>query len=178
MNTLPWQGVAETCDEKGVVAPRYIPAWVLPQENLNNLMVAGAGAALDIIFYAREVPPDPTPDPDFFERKDCSLILFEIGFCRGLGLQNMRTKKIDKYHPSFLPYDNIGTAWTSLASPSATTAPLYTTRRLASQPLSPRPALPSTSKGKQRGLRHKNKARRPSSTTNKQRRPYSTSLAR
>jgi hypothetical protein len=77
--TLPLQGKAETWDVEGVAALRYIPAWVLPQEDLDNLMAAGAGAAPDII-YALGVPVDPSPDPASFDRKDCALILFEIGF--------------------------------------------------------------------------------------------------
>ena len=60
-------------------------------------MVAGAGAAPDII-YAIGVPADSTSDFDSFDRKDCSLILFEIGFCRDLGLHDKRTKKTEKYH--------------------------------------------------------------------------------
>ena len=84
-------------DEEGVAAPRYIPAWVLPQHEIDSLMAAGAGAAPDII-YARGVPADPTSDFDSFDRKNCSLILFEIGFCRDLGLHDTRTKKTEKYH--------------------------------------------------------------------------------
>jgi hypothetical protein len=30
---------------------------------------------------------------------DFSLVLFEIGFCRDLGLRDKRTKKTEKYHP-------------------------------------------------------------------------------
>jgi hypothetical protein len=52
-----------------VAVPRYIAAWVLPQEDLDNLMAIGAGAAPDIV-YAPGVPADPTPDPDSFDRKD------------------------------------------------------------------------------------------------------------
>ena len=77
--TLPWQGEAETWGEESVAALRYIPEWVLPQEDLDNLRAARAGAAPDII-YARGVPVDPSPDPASFDRKDCALILFEIGF--------------------------------------------------------------------------------------------------
>ena len=89
---------ADTWDVEGVAAPRYIPAWVLPQEDLDNLMAAGARATPDII-YARGVPVDPSPDPTSFDRKDCALILFEIGICRDLGCQDKLTKKIEKYHP-------------------------------------------------------------------------------
>jgi hypothetical protein len=50
--TLPMQGEAETWAEEGVAVPRYIPAWVLPQEDIDSLRAAGAGAVPDII-YAR-----------------------------------------------------------------------------------------------------------------------------
>jgi len=92
------QGEAEKWNEEGVAAPRYILAWVLPQEDLDNLRAAGAGAAPDII-YVCGVPADPTSDHDSFDRKDCSLVLFEIGVCRDLGLYDKRTKKTEKYHP-------------------------------------------------------------------------------
>ncbi len=55
------------------MAPRYIPAWALPQEDLDSLLAAGAGAAPDFV-YARVVPTDPSSDA--FDKKDCSLILF------------------------------------------------------------------------------------------------------
>jgi hypothetical protein len=42
-------------------------------------MATVAGAAPDII-YARGVLVDPSPDPTSFDRKDCSLVLFKIGF--------------------------------------------------------------------------------------------------
>ena len=96
--TLPTQGEAETWDKEGVVAPRNIPALVLPQEDLDNLMAAGAGAAPDII-YARGVPVDPSSDLDSFNRKDYSVDLFEIGLCKDLSSQDKLTKKIEKYHP-------------------------------------------------------------------------------
>jgi hypothetical protein len=71
---------------------------VLPQEDLDSLMAAGAGAAPDII-YARGLPSDPTLDPDSFDSKDCSLILYEIGFCRDLGYKDKLTKHTKKYYP-------------------------------------------------------------------------------
>ena len=76
--TLPPQGEAETWGEEGVAAPRYISAWVLPQDDLDNMMATGAVAAPDII-YARGVQDNPSPDPTSFDRKDCALILFKIG---------------------------------------------------------------------------------------------------
>ena len=94
--TLPTQGAAAIHDEEGAVAPRYIPAWALPQEDLDNLMAAGAGAAPDIV-YARGVPADPSSDA--FNKKDCSLILSEVGFYRDLGCHKKYTQKTDKYLP-------------------------------------------------------------------------------
>jgi hypothetical protein len=78
-----------------VAAPGYIPAWVLPQEDLSKLTAARAGAA-PVNIYARELPLDPTPDPDPFDRKDFSLILFEISFCSDLGCQDKLAKKTEK----------------------------------------------------------------------------------
>ncbi len=45
------------------------------------------------------MPADPSPDLESFDRKDRSLILFEIGLCRDLGLHNKLAKKTEKYHP-------------------------------------------------------------------------------
>ncbi len=85
-------------NEEDKKAPRYILAWVLPQENLYNLMAAGVGATPDII-YARGVPADPSPHIDSFNRKDCSLILLEIGLCRGLGCHKKLNEITEKYNP-------------------------------------------------------------------------------
>ena len=78
--------------------PPYIPAWVLPQEDLDKLMAAGAETAPNII-YAREVPADPSLEVDTFNGKDCSLILIEIGVCRDLGCHKKLKEKNDKYNP-------------------------------------------------------------------------------
>jgi hypothetical protein len=56
--TLLPQGEGERHDEEGTKAFRYILAWVLPKEDLDNLMAAGAELAPAII-YARGVPADP-----------------------------------------------------------------------------------------------------------------------
>ncbi len=99
-NTLPMQGKAARHDEEGVAAPRYIPALVPPQEDLDNLIAAGADAAPDII-HARGVPADPTLDPASFGRKDYSLIFFEIGFCTDRGCHENITEKAGMYHTLF-----------------------------------------------------------------------------
>ncbi len=61
-------------------------------------MAAGGGAAPDIV-YARGVPADPNPDINAFNRKDCSLILIEVGFCRDLGCHEKYAAKTVKYLP-------------------------------------------------------------------------------
>ncbi len=61
-------------------------------------MPAVAEAASDII-YARGVLANPSPEIDFFSRKDCSLILFEIGFCLDLGCQ----KKVEERYRQVKP---------------------------------------------------------------------------
>jgi hypothetical protein len=61
-------------------------------------MAAGAGVAPDII-YARGVPADSSPEIDSFNRKDCSLLLFEVGFCRDLGCHKKLEEKTNKYNP-------------------------------------------------------------------------------
>ena len=96
--TLPTQGIATIHDEEGAVAPRYIPEWVLPKEDLESLREAGAGVAPDII-YALTVPANPSSDWNAFNRKDCSLIIFEAGLCRDLGCHEKYTQKNEKYLP-------------------------------------------------------------------------------
>ena len=66
------------------MAPRYIPAWALPQEDIDSLMAKGAGAAPDNV-YARGVPNEPSTNIEAFNRKDCSPIFIEVGICRDLG---------------------------------------------------------------------------------------------
>jgi hypothetical protein len=62
------------------------------------LFEAGHGTAPDLI-YARWVPYTPSPDPISFNRKQCTLILVEIGFCRDLGCDIKFDKKTEKYSP-------------------------------------------------------------------------------
>ena len=45
------------------------------------------------------MPADPSPEIESFNRKDCSLILFEIGFCKDLGCHKKLKGKTDKYNP-------------------------------------------------------------------------------
>jgi hypothetical protein len=59
---------------------------------------AGHGTAPDLI-YAKGVPDTPSPDPTSFNRKQCTLILVEIGFCRDLGYDIKFDEKTEKYSP-------------------------------------------------------------------------------
>jgi hypothetical protein len=61
-------------------------------------MAAGSSAARDTI-YAHGVLANPTPDLDFVDFKDCSLILFEISFFRDLGCHEKLAEKKNNYHP-------------------------------------------------------------------------------
>ena len=81
------------------MTPRYIPAWALPQENLDNLMVVGAGAAPGIVYARGIMPADPPPDIDAFNMMDCFIILIEVGFYMDLGWHEKYTQQTDKYIP-------------------------------------------------------------------------------
>ena len=59
---------------------------------------AGHGATLDLI-YARGVPNTPSPDPTSFNKKQCTLIIVEIGFYRDLGCDIKFEEKTEKYSP-------------------------------------------------------------------------------
>jgi hypothetical protein len=60
------------------------------------LFKAGHGTVPDLI-YARGVPNTPSPDPTTFDRRQCTLILVEIGFYRDLGCDIKFDEKTEKY---------------------------------------------------------------------------------
>ena len=60
------------------------------------MLDAGHGTAPDLI-YASGVPNTPSPDPTSFDKKQCTLIIVEIGFCRDLGCVIKFDKKTEKY---------------------------------------------------------------------------------
>jgi hypothetical protein len=62
------------------------------------LFEAGHGTAPDLI-YARGVPDSPDPNPNTFDRKQCTLIIIEIGFCRDFGCVEKLEEKSSKYAP-------------------------------------------------------------------------------
>jgi hypothetical protein len=59
---------------------------------------AGHGIAPDLI-YTRRVLNTPSPDPTSFDKKKCTHILVEIGFCRDLGCGIKFEKKTEKNFP-------------------------------------------------------------------------------
>ncbi len=62
------------------------------------LFEAGHGTAPDLI-YAIGVPDTRSPDPTSFDKKKCTLIISEIGFCKDLGCDAKFDKKTEKYSP-------------------------------------------------------------------------------
>ena len=59
---------------------------------------AGHGTAPDLI-YARRVPNPHSPDPPSFERKQGTLVIVEIGFCKDPRCDIKLEKKNEKYSP-------------------------------------------------------------------------------
>jgi len=62
------------------------------------LFEAGHGTT-PFLIYARGVPDTPSPGPTSFDKKQCTLIIVEIGFCRDLGCDLNLEKKTWKYSP-------------------------------------------------------------------------------
>jgi hypothetical protein len=62
------------------------------------LFEAGHGTTLDLI-YARGVPDSPSPDSTSFGKKQCTLIIIEIGFYRDFGCIEKLEEKTSKYVP-------------------------------------------------------------------------------
>jgi hypothetical protein len=61
------------------------------------LFEAGHGTSPDLI-YARGVPDTPFPDPtSSFDKRQCILIIIEIGFCGDLGCDIKFDEKTEKY---------------------------------------------------------------------------------
>ncbi len=93
-----WGPSATAIDAECTAAPSRIPDWVLPHAETQMLFDAGHGTAPDLI-YARGVPNTPSPDPTFFNKKQCTFIIIEIGFCRDLGCDIKFEEKTEKYSP-------------------------------------------------------------------------------
>ncbi len=62
------------------------------------LFDAGHGTEPDLI-YARGVPNTPSPDPTSFNKKQCTIIIIKIGFCRDLGCEIKFDEKTENYSP-------------------------------------------------------------------------------
>ena len=85
-------------DTQCTEAPRRIPEWVLSRGEILELYSAGHGTVPSLI-YARGVPDSPQPDPSSFNKKFCTLIVIEIGFCRDLGCNTKLEAKTKKNSP-------------------------------------------------------------------------------
>jgi hypothetical protein len=81
-----------------MTAPRRILVWILSHEETQELCAAGHGTTPDLI-YAKGVPDSPSPDPTSFNKKLCTLIIVEVGFCRDLGCGAKLEAKTTKYAP-------------------------------------------------------------------------------
>ena len=73
-----------------------IPEWILSHVEIQELYAVGHGTTPDLI-YARGVTDSPSPDPTTFNKRLCTLIIIEIGFCRGLGCDTKFEAKTGKY---------------------------------------------------------------------------------
>jgi hypothetical protein len=62
-----------------LVVSRYIPEWILPQDELNHLINEGIGATPDLI-YARGILNNLSPDSTRLVKKSCTLLSIEVGF--------------------------------------------------------------------------------------------------
>ena len=85
-------------DSECTEALNRIPDWILPHEIQEAMFRAGHGTAPDLI-YAKGVPDTPTPDPSTSDRKQCILIIIEVGFCQDFGGHKRRQEKTAKYAP-------------------------------------------------------------------------------
>jgi hypothetical protein len=117
-------------------APRRLPHWSLPHEETQLLFEAGHGTTPDLI-YARGVPDTPSPDPTSFDKKQCTLIIVEIGFCIDLGCEDKFEEKNTKYSPLIAALRSFGGGWSSSHSLSATRVPHSPEPRISLPPPSP-----------------------------------------
>ena len=85
-------------DAECTAAPRRIHEWILSHEEIQKLYAVGHGTAPDRI-YARGVPYSPSPDPTTFNKRLCTLIIIEVGFCRAFGCDTKLEAKTTKYAP-------------------------------------------------------------------------------
>jgi hypothetical protein len=78
--------------------PHYLPDWVLPPEDSDALRALAQGVTPDLV-YGVGVPDVMDPSLAAFCRKDCSLILIEVGFCADLRCHAKFLGKLEKYTP-------------------------------------------------------------------------------
>ena len=114
-----WGLSAAAGDEEFTAAPSRIPDWVLPHAKTQMMFKAGHGTTPNLT-YARGVPNTPSFDPTFFDKKKCTLILVEIGFCTDLGCDTKFDKIPRNTPPLSRPLEDTGEGWSLSPSLPAT----------------------------------------------------------
>jgi hypothetical protein len=79
-----WGLSAVDGDVECTAAPHRIPNWLLPPKETQELFHTGHGTASDLI-YVIGVLDSPSPCPTMIDKKQCLLILIEIGLCKDFG---------------------------------------------------------------------------------------------
>ena len=85
-------------DSETTAAPCHIPPWALNEATTAALRDSGHGVSPDLI-YARGVPNSPQLHSTTFDKKQCSLLLIEVGFGADLNLKRKIEEKTAKYQP-------------------------------------------------------------------------------
>jgi hypothetical protein len=78
--------------------PSHLPRWVLSQAAFDRLRQHNHGVTPDIL-YARGIPNSTSIDLSQIDKKGCSLLLVEVGFCSDLNLRAKLELKTQKYQP-------------------------------------------------------------------------------
>jgi len=85
-------------DSECTEAPTRILDWILSLETQEALFREEHGTAPDLV-YVRGVPDTPAPDQNTFDRKQCIMIIIEIGFYQDFGCHKRLQEKTVKYAP-------------------------------------------------------------------------------
>ena len=85
-------------DSECTEAPTRIPECILPLETQEAFFREDHGTTPDLV-YAKGVPDTPGLDPSTFDRNQCILVIFEIGFCQDFGWHKRLQEKTAKYAP-------------------------------------------------------------------------------
>jgi hypothetical protein len=78
--------------------PKYLPDWLLSADASDRLRAAKCGVTPDLVF-GMGVPDVFDPSAAVFDKKRCTLVLIEVGFCADLRCHIKHQEKLDKYTP-------------------------------------------------------------------------------